>query len=304
MVDYGGHLTELMRKTGFPAEAWETFYGADKKLFSDKALSEKLSGIFERYREARYENKKELLEALTALANEAGIHEYTMHLLFFMYLAKDLRETYRERGVSEEIYWDSMCDLRAKLIECKDVYDVWGSFVASWFGGFFEFDRFALGRLQYEPRTYDREEDYVKNGVAIRSGDRVYNMHIPSLGPLTAESVHDSFRRAHRFFGPQLEGKPIVFVCGSWLLYRDHYDFLPENSNILKFMDCFDIIESHDNDFGDAWRIFGRYAKLPPEQYPQDTSLRRAYRDRLLSGKKTGGGFGIIVFDGEKIINK
>ncbi len=303
MVDYREHLTELMEKTGFPPDSRDTFLQADKRLFTDSVLSEKLDDIIEKYREKRFESKKDMLEALSALAAEAGIHEYTMHLLFFMYLAKELRETYRKNNVSEEIYWDTMCDLRAKLIECKDVHDVWGTFVGSWFSGFFEFDRFALGRLQYEPRTYDKDT-YKKNGAVVETGDPVYNMHIPSLGPLTVESVYDSFRRAYRFFEPKLCGKPIVFVCGSWLLYKEHYDFLPESSNILKFMDCFDIIESQENDFGDAWRIFGKYANLPPEELPQDTSLRRAYRVRLLKGQKTGYGFGIIVFDGEKIINK
>lgn len=303
MIDYSGHLKELMVKAGFPAESWSVFLDADRCLFNSKIFSEKLDDIFIRHKEKRFENKKEMLGALSELSAQAGIHEYTMHLLFFMYLAKDLREEYEKQNIPVEIYLDSMRDLGAKLIECKEVHGVWGSFVASWFTGFFEVDRFALGRLQYEPRTFGRET-YEKNGVVVDSDDLVYNIHIPSLGPLTIDSVYDSFRRAYGFFKQNLDKEHIVFVCGSWLLYKEHYDFLPSSSNILKFMDCFDIIESHDNDFGDAWRIFGRFADLPPEQLPHGTSLQKAYRDRLLGGQKTGSGFGVAVFDGEKIINK
>ena len=72
---------------------------------------------------------------------------------------------------------------------------------------------------------------------------------------------------------------------------------------ILRFLDDFEIVSWVEKDsFDDAWRVFGRYAALPPEQLPRDTSLRRAFADRLASGGKTGCGCGIIVFDGEKIV--
>ena len=34
----------------------------------------------------------------------------------------------------------------------------------------------------------------------------------------------------------------------------------------------------------------------------KDTSVRRAFRDRILSGGKVGSGYGVILFDGEKIL--
>jgi hypothetical protein len=70
-------------------------------------------------------------------------------------------------------------------------------------------------------------------------------------------------------------------------------------------MDDFDITQSKDDpDFNDKWRIFATDEKLKPEQLPADTGLRRAYVNRLKEGKPVGTGFGVIVFDGEKIINK
>ncbi|MBR5619688.1 MAG: hypothetical protein IKW76_08130, partial [Clostridia bacterium] len=79
--------------------------------------------------------------------------------------------------------------------------------------------------------------------------------------------------------------------------------FLPPQSNILKFMDCFDIISSADSEvFNDKWRIFANYKDAEPADLPRDTSLRRAFADRLLAGGKTGSGWGIFFFDGEKIL--
>ena len=69
-------------------------------------------------------------------------------------------------------------------------------------------------------------------------------------------------------------------------------------------MNDFELISSKDREiFGDGWRIFGRYYGLPPEQLPTDTSPRKAVAGRLPSGGKMGTGFGIILFDGDKIIN-
>ena len=94
------------------------------------------------------------------------------------------------------------------------------------------------------------------------------------------------------------------FCCGSWLLYPPHYDFLPPQSNILKFMDCFDILRWEDADeFSDCWRVFASYKDLPPAELPRDTSLRRAFADRLIAGGKTGHGFGAFFFDGENILH-
>ena len=64
MVDYREHLTELMEKTGFPPDSRDTFLQADKRLFTDSVLSEKLDDIIEKYREKRFESKKDTRSAV------------------------------------------------------------------------------------------------------------------------------------------------------------------------------------------------------------------------------------------------
>ncbi|NLB36646.1 MAG: hypothetical protein GX824_05005, partial [Clostridiales bacterium] len=95
----------------------------------------------------------------------------------------------------------------------------------------------------------------------------------------------------------------VIFCCGSWLLYPAHEFFLPKGSNILRFMHDFEIVRSRETDeFNNAWRVFGRYANLPYNELPRNTSLRKAYANWLESGNKAGDGYGIFIFDGEKII--
>lgn len=207
------------------------------------------------------------------------------------------------KGIDEEIFWKSIEDMHWKLLECKECEGVWGTFVPGWYRGFFDMTRFGLGRFQFEETGFDADY-YEKCGVVLKRGDKVYNFHIPSAGPLTDEKRIDSYKQAYQFFGGK-DGEPMAFVCGSWLLYDGHREFLPENSNILRFMDDFDIIRSQEREkFSDGWRVFGRYSDGPVDDLPEDTSIRRAFKQRLQQGKPTGYGYGVILFDGEKILGK
>ena len=74
---------------------------------------------------------------------------------------------------------------------------------------------------------------------------------------------------------------------------------------MVSFAGDWDILSSQESEeFHDAWRVFGAASKLPPEQWPEDTSMRRTYKKWILEGHKAGSGFGVLLFDGEKILNQ
>ncbi len=305
MRDLSAFFEEFMEKIAFPEESRDTFRNVNSKLLSSDEYKAEFDEIYNTCISQDFDDIYTHLDKVVSLGEKFGAHEYTSELFFFMYSAYDLKARYEKEGIDESIYWDSMCDLRAKLIECHDVYGIWGSFVASWFRGFFNVSRFALGRLQFEETDFGPENGYEFNGIKVENGESVINIHIPSLGRLPIESVYDALERAYKFYSEFVRKDGImVFVCGSWLLYKENKDFYPDG-NLMKFINCFDIIESHDSDsFGDCWRVFGKYKDLPANELPQDTSLRKAYAERLMAGKPTGGGFGVILFDGKNIINK
>ncbi len=210
-----------------------------------------------------------------------------------------------ERGLSEQLYWDTMADMKYKLIECIKCEEVPGTFVAGWYNGFFKLERFCYGRFQFEETDYDFNFDFVtKAGYKLTSGQKLIGFHIPSSGvPLTDEVRLDAYKKAYEAYKHLFPDGIMYFWCGSWLLYPRHKEFLPEKSNILKFMSDFEIVSwSESEDFHDAWRIFDKYSDLPADQLPTDTSLRKAYAEWLKAGNKGGSACGVIVFDGEKIL--
>ncbi len=80
---------------------------------------------------------------------------------------------------------------------------------------------------------------------------------------------------------------------------KKHEEFLSPTSNILDFPQDFDIFASYAERPVPPRRIFGKHCT----HLPRDTSLRRAYADWLLTGHTCGFGHGMILFDGEKIVN-
>lgn len=303
-AEFMAYLENFMQTAALPEEAITCFLQAQEQVYASGTLAEQLFSL----KSALFEGAMALdsiLKELTKLAASSGINEYTLHFLFLIGCTDVLHEKYREQGISDELFWEAMDDFRCKLLECYEVKGVWGTFVAGWYGGFFNMSRFALGRFQYEQAKFNRFW-YRYGDFRLQYGDTVYNFHIPSSGkPFDEAARLDSYKKAYAFFGFAGTGKLMPIVCSSWLLYRRHTEFLPASSNILSFMRDFDIISSWNNkNFNDAWRVFGGQYELPPEQLPTDTSLRRAFAARLRAGKPTGGGYGIILFDGENIVNR
>ncbi len=235
--------------------------------------------------------QSEVFSRTKNISQITGIHDYTVELLTFICMTKHLKEIYFAKGLSIQIYKDSVLDLKWKLEECKLVKGICGSFVSPWFCGFFNLTRFALGRLQFEIIT--TWQDYEKNGINLkRDKSRVINVHIPRTGtPLDKDSCDKSYAQAREFFKDQV-GENCPFVCFSWLLYPENKNILPPNSNTYRFLSEYDIIGQEDNNGEDLWRLFDTEEKNP-FILPTDTSLRRCYVEHLKKGGKVGCGFGV-----------
>ncbi len=294
-----------MKRYRYPEKAIDTFTAIEKRLDAEPDFAAAFDPLVDAYGKTDCPDRRGVLDKTEELARSRGINEYSMLFVLLMNASRELLENYRAAGLDEAVFWDTMDDLRCKLLECLACKEVAGTFVAGWFGGFYDMRMFKYGRFEFHLTDYGFDIPFTtKCGVHLKNGDVMVNMHIPSTGvPLTDDVRLDSYRRAYKAFKQYFPDKPFVFCCSSWLLYPEHRQFLPEKSNILRFMSDFEIVSWEEGDhFGDAWRIFGKYAELPPEQLPTDTSLRRAYADRLASGKPTGNGFGVFVFDGENIV--
>ncbi|MBR5743065.1 MAG: DUF5596 domain-containing protein [Clostridia bacterium] len=308
MTSFTPFIENFCARYQYPAEAVEAF----RSLFGRLSSEEDFRASFEELR-GKYlaccASLGDTLPALHALAAEKGVREETLDFVFLLSMVEDLWVKYKFIGMEEAVYWRTMDDLRCKLLECIENRGVPGTFVTSWFDGFFRLARFGFGRFQYEISRFRLAPGGDPLGVKLPSGrlirpDEIYiNFHIPSSGiPLTDEVRYDSYRDAYRRLSPLFPDGKVLFGCGSWLLYPRMKEFLPPHMNILKFQNDFHIIAWAEKDeFHDAWRLYGHQSGKAPADLPRDTSFRRAYADWLLAGNKAGDGYGFFLFDGEKI---
>lgn len=292
----------LMEKTNFPIEAREELLRCAERVMRGGYETE-FEDLLELYHRNDF-RAGDTQPTLDCLARKAGISAYSLWLLVLMEWALRVKPEYERRGVSEEIIWDTFSDLKYKVLECQEIHGVWGNFVAFWYHVLFEGRVVKLGRLEFESEEYPLEEPFVFGDIVVKKGDPVKSVHIPSSGEAFDRAARlDAYRRAYAFFKPELGDRPLVCICDSWLLYPAYRSLLTPTSNIRDFMDDFRLLHSRDEEvFSDAWRLYGRNYQKNPAELPEDTSMRRAFKQHLLKGGKTGAGFGIMLFDGEKIL--
>ncbi len=295
------YITRLCARLGFPGEAVTSLCADAARINAGDACARFDAAV--RENEASGFAFAGMDAAYAAIAAEAGISEYAAAMLYLLSACETLEQRYLSHGYTEELFLDTMSDLRYKLMECIECKGVWGTFVASWFGRFYRLDRFALGRFQFEKIVFEGEIFGV-GGHFIRKGDPILNMHIPSSGvPLTDAVRYDSYRRAREFYYPG-EAQPTAFCCSSWLLYPDYEPYIPEHLNLKRFRRDFTVtgIGQYES-FTNAWRVYGAKAELPPEEWPCDTTQRRIFAEYTKNGGRHGSAYGIFFFDGERIVS-
>lgn len=244
-----------------------------------------------------------VLNMLNMICIKYNLDIKTVTMLFLVSSLESLKEKYAEKGYNEKMYFDIIKDLKYKLDECKTVFGVLGAMSLNWYQGIFCGHIVSLGRFQYHHDDFFAQS-YTWKNITVKAGDPVCRFHIPSSGPMTREMRIDSYKRAFEFFGKK-PGEYLVITCNSWLLDPNLANVYPEGSNLLDFMSDFDIIERIEptETFSNCWRIFGTYYKGTTKNLPSKTSLQKNFIKWLDEGNSVGGGKGVIIFDGEKIVN-
>ncbi|MBR3592499.1 MAG: DUF5596 domain-containing protein [Clostridia bacterium] len=282
---------DLMEKLEFPTDSIAELLLTLKKLLEKSEFIE----IVNNYNLEDFDFSKSLEDTKT-LAKKENICEYSAYMLLLLCMAPELHKRYIQKGIDDKIFYDTMSDLRYKLEECRLVHRKVGTFVPAWYKGFFEMRIFALGRLQFEINHtwFDCEI----NSAQIPKGTKVLSVHIPrSEVRLSHDLVLESYNKAAVFFKEEFH-ENIIFICNSWLLYPWNREVLKNGSNLAQFYDDFTIVSSGEyQNYSEAWRLFDCLYDGNPDNLPADTSLRRAYIERIKSGKPIGHGTGVIVFD-------
>lgn len=273
-------------KTNMPAEAVPVLLEAYEKVKDTEEYKALVTMII------WHRSFSDIDKEAKKVAETLGVHVYTLEMVLLCNCAHIARDRYLQRGVKENIFWDTARDIVNKLIECKNVKGVWGTFVFPWFENLYEAVIFHLGRLHFIRRKY-------KNDVYA------LDVHIPSCGPLHHEDVMKSYKLAYDFF-EHTHGDYMAFRTSTWLLNPDYRGVVfKENSNTLAFAEDFSVFQYFDDtNFSDCWRLFDVDYDGDPDKLPEDTGMRRAMKNYLKNGGKPGRALGGFLFDGEKILRE
>lgn len=279
----------LMQKLEFPLEEQNELLVALDKLLETNDFE----SVVSKYGSDDFDFMLEL-ENIKTIAQKKDIDVFTANMLFLICMTPKLHEKYIYQGIDDKIFYDTMLDLKYKLQECRLVHNRCGTFVASWYKGFFDMKIFALGRLQFEINHtwFDCEV----NDRKLPKGTKVLSVHIPRTGTrLDHNLVLESYKQAKQFFENEFE-TDIIFICNSWLLDTWNRKFLNDGSNLAQFYDDFTIVQTGNyRDYSETWRLFDCLYTGNLDDLPCDTSLRRAYIERIKSGLPTGYATGVIL---------
>lgn len=284
---------DTCRYLDFPEEAIESLAFQYNKIKRCPPAADFICGVFEDYKNDCLKDSLYALQgSFEKICQEIDVHSFSSQMIFYLCLVPALYDKYLARGISEEIFRDSMLDLRCKLFECYRLYGIWGSFVAVWFARFFNFTLYGIGRLEFAP--YSCDFDFSYDGGQIKKGDPVIDVHIPSRGRLPHFEVIDSYKRAYDFFKNTLKIDAKAFVCESWMLFPEHEKIIPEAENIMAFYRDYTIVHKGLYPEGDdLWRIFYCFVKDNYDMIPRKTYLQKQYAEFLEHGGISGWGQGI-----------
>ena len=237
-----------------------------------------------------------LAPQVEALAARAGVSPYSIWLSVLILSAESALPQYR----TEAHFWDTFQDLRYKVQECFDLHGVWGTFISVWYPRFYKGTIVSLGRMQYDQNPWYGGESIAFGDTVVNPQDPVIHLHIPSSGePFDRETRLQSYKQAVAYFG-----RPIVCVCNSWLLYPPYEAVFAKTSNIADFRREFHIVSTQEMANCTLWNVIGKPYAQSPDTWPEDTSLRRAFKTYAQHGGTFGTAIGLLIFDGERILTK
>ncbi len=210
---------------------------------------------------------------------------------------------YKQLGIPEAIYYDTMQDISVWVNTCAREEGIVGLCELSWIRHALYLNLFQIGRLQYQFFKTNHTVSGIPAGlcakVPIGSRQPALNIHIPEGGRLDFSACQQSLQEARVFFWQYFpQYKYAGFVCDSWLLDRHNAQFMREDSNILQFASLFDCVVQTRFENNELLRRLWGIHKASREELallPEDTDLQKRAKQYLLNGGKTGSGYGFII---------
>lgn len=188
-------------------------------------------------------------------------------------------EKYIDRGISEEVFTDTMKCFTRFLCEDKEWQGRYKFTRSFWAGRQLSLQLFRMGQLEYE--LCETEED------------KKISIHIPSKADISEAAIEDSFRQSKKFFKRHFpEYAEVDYILTSWLLSPYLKEILPSTSKLINFQKYFNIYEVTENESYKLW-VFGN-ASAKAEDFCEHTSLQKGIKAYALAGGRIGEGSGVL----------
>ena len=236
-------------------------------------------------------NEYEISDAITLESYDKSCTDGKRNLLSFLYLCEGVAEKHRSLGIPEEITLDTLKDVVTWTVSWSCVKGELHLGELSWLAHHFRSRLFRLGRLQFCMGTAEQDiHEY-----NIKKGDNVLEVHIPEGSRLTPEECKLSFAKARIFFKIYFPDFKFDYItCHSWLLDSELSEYLPEDSNILKFGNLFDRVAT--NESYAIIRYLFRWDTTPENiryAYP-NTSFAEKVKRAVMRGERFREALGIL----------
>ncbi|MER5541857.1 acyltransferase domain-containing protein [Streptomyces sp. NPDC002586] len=231
-------------------------------------------------------NPPDLAELLAAAPAELS---GTFAVFVFLAALPRTLARHRERGIPAEISRRTLADLGRHMAVHRRRHGTTGVRAGRWLGQHFRGELFQLGRLQFERARLGQRTAPVLAAAGLDAvpGTPCLNLHIPDFhGPLTPSACDRSLALAREFFARHFpEERPVAALCHSWLLDPQLKQFLPADSNIVRFQERFRTAreDTEPSDTEPVHFVFGD-PDLPVAELPRRTSVERAVGDHLRAG--------------------
>lgn len=274
---------DMMQRIGLAQQGIDSFHAIHSRC-ADPAFVKRLEQNF-----AAYDQGLEVFSPdLEAFAQELGVDVAVLNLYVYIRLSERTLEEYRKRGYPEEVFYDTMKDITIDSRRYEELTGVYGISPKPhrwWITYHLACQMFRFGRLQFnfKPAPFDFELD----GRLIKEGKVGLNAHISRYEPLSEEACEDSYARAKEFAKKHLGMSDPFFFCNSWLIHPWMTEDLPETSRIVQFQKKYKVIHIEQDENAVIHQVFDHECD-DPHDYPEDNSLRRAAKKRLIEGKPLG----------------
>ena len=230
-----------------------------------------------------------------ALPSHLGAAAACFYVHVFAAALPEIQAFHAHLGVPPAIAEATLADLGRHMridavMHGRPCLDSQGWLLRHWRGVILE-----VGRLQFEwfrhgaghladPASAPTDQATLRHRTPI--GASALDVHIPFAGPLSPSLCDVSIADAHGLFENLFPDRRFeVATCTSWLLDEQLQQYLPADSNIIRFQRRFTPVEGTVDGTDEMHRfIFQRPAPYAIEQLPQCTSLERAFVAHLRQG--------------------